>query len=330
MSLFADVGIYAGEERKKGLAIPYMGSKRKLALLILDHIIKNNPNVKYFYDLFGGGGAISFEALQRPQLQEVHYNEFNEAIVNLLLKIRDDGITDEFYEWISREEFNKLKTGTCWQSGFIKTCWSFGNNQKDYLYSKVVEEDKRLMHEIVINKCEKSLSEFEKKNMLNIDKENIFSLDELRKRRIKLEKELTKNIKNSTEIFDIVKKFTDIQKGKNVYGAIEHLARLDSLQNLKNLTKMLKITNFSYEQVLINTPKDETVIYLDPPYENKKKYEKDIDHKKLEEWIKNSPYKIYISSYEFDGFREVASFKHRSTLSATANNEVVERLFCNQ
>jgi 16S rRNA G966 N2-methylase RsmD len=329
MSLFADEGIFAGADRKEGLGIPYMGSKRRFAKSILDHIIQNNPNAKYLYDLFGGGGSISFEALQRPQFKEVHYNEFNKSIVNLLLKIRDDGITDEFYEWVSREDFENFKTGTCWRSGLIKTCWSFGNNQKDYLYSKDIEEDKRLMHEISVNKCAKSLSEFKKKNMLNID-ENILSLDGVRKRRIKIENELTKNIKYSIKIFNIVKKFTDIQKGKNVYGATEHLARLDNLQNLKNLTKMLKITNLSYDQVNITTPLEETIIYLDPPYENTKKYEKTINHKKLKEWIRNSPYKIYISSYNFDGFREVASFEHRSRLSATANNKVTERLFVNK
>ena len=36
-------------------------------------MLKENPNAKYFYDLFGGGGAMSFDALQRPQLKQVFY-----------------------------------------------------------------------------------------------------------------------------------------------------------------------------------------------------------------------------------------------------------------
>jgi len=295
--------------KKLKLGIPYMGSKRKLASPILDHIIENNPNVKYFYDLFGGGGAISFDALQRPQLQEVHYNELNEAIVNLLLKIRDDGVTDEFYEWISREEFNELKTGTCWKSGLIKTCWSFGNNQKDYLYGKAIEENKRLMHEIVVNKCEKSLNTFNDKFGLDFKNDG----DSITDRRLQLQSYIKKSL--NTRV-----------------GELQHLQQLEQLQQLERLGQLceLKITNMSYEQVTINTPVDETVIYLDPPYKNRKKYERDIDHNKLEEWIKSSPYKVYISSYEFDGLREVANFNHRSTLSATANNKVTERLFCNR
>ena len=37
------------------LGIPYMGSKRKLAHKIINKILLDNPNTKYFYDLFGGG-----------------------------------------------------------------------------------------------------------------------------------------------------------------------------------------------------------------------------------------------------------------------------------
>ena len=35
-------------------------------------------------------------------------NEFNEAIVNLLIKIKTDGVTSEFYEWIDRETFKQF------------------------------------------------------------------------------------------------------------------------------------------------------------------------------------------------------------------------------
>ena len=68
------------------MAIPYMGSKRKLAKPIIDYILANNPNTKYIYDLFGGGGAISFEALKRKKIKQVHYNELNTGVVELLKK----------------------------------------------------------------------------------------------------------------------------------------------------------------------------------------------------------------------------------------------------
>jgi site-specific DNA-adenine methylase len=51
--------------------LPYMGSKRKLASNIVNLILELNPKCKYFYDLFGGGGAISFEALQKPKIATI-------------------------------------------------------------------------------------------------------------------------------------------------------------------------------------------------------------------------------------------------------------------
>ena len=46
------------------LGIPYMGSKRKLAPNILKCITQRHPNLTDFYDLFGGGGSISFTAIR--------------------------------------------------------------------------------------------------------------------------------------------------------------------------------------------------------------------------------------------------------------------------
>jgi len=120
--------------------MPYMGSKRRLSSKIVNFIIEQHGVIENFYDVFGGGGAISFEALQKHQIENVHYNDINTGVVNLLRKLQKDGITEEFYKWVSREEFNALKLGDSWKSGLIKTCWSFGNNQKDYLYAKAKEE----------------------------------------------------------------------------------------------------------------------------------------------------------------------------------------------
>ena len=63
-----------------------MGSKRKLAKPIIDYILRHNPNTKYFWDVFGGGGAMSFEAIQRKQIKQVFYNDFNAGITELLKK----------------------------------------------------------------------------------------------------------------------------------------------------------------------------------------------------------------------------------------------------
>lgn len=73
-------------------------------------------------------------------------------------------------------------------------------------------------------------------------------------------------------------------------------------------------------------------IYLAPPYLGTRSYQENEDnlHNKINDYIKNSPYKIYISSYEWNDLTIVKEISHRSILSATANNKIVERLFCNQ
>lgn len=298
------------------LGIPYMGSKRKIAKPLIDYMLNSNPNAKYFYDLFGGGGAMSFEALQRKRFKKVFYNEFNEAIVNLLIKIKTDGVTSEFYEWIDRETFNKHKDGNCWKSGLIKTCWSFGNNQISYLFGSNIEGNKRLLHEIIVNRCNISRLEFEKLTGLFVD-DYYLSKDDIQNRRL----EVLKVIKSSLS--------------RNDMQQLERLQQLEQLQKLEQL----ELTNLSYENVKIETPLEETIIYCDIPYESEasvKRFKKEnnyynvFSNDKFLEWVKNSPYKVYVSSYELD-LPCVFELSHRSSLSATNNSKkVVERLFCNQ
>ena len=69
----------------------------------------------------------------------------------------------------------------------------------------------------------------------------------------------------------------------------------------------LRISNMSYEDVTITPPQDETIIYLDPPYEGTKKYEHDICHQDLLAWIRRQKCVVYVSSYKFDGLRAVYS-----------------------
>lgn len=292
------------------LGIPYMGSKRKLSKKIIDHIIIHNPKCKYIYDLFGGGGAISFEALQRKQFKGVYYNELNTGVVELLKKIKKDGVTNDFYNWVSREEFKEKVNGNDWKGGLIKTCWSFGNNQGGYLFSEENEYIKNILHEIIINDSKAHIEKFKKEYNIFIDTSNIKN-DSFINRRLKIMLFVKKQIKQRL----------DLQQ-------LEALERMEQLERLEQL-EQLEISNLSYNDVTIKTPIDETVIYLDPPYFDTTKYQKDINYDNFLSYVNKSPYKIYMSSYELP-FNKVASFEHRSTLSSTANNKVLENLYCNR
>lgn len=88
------------------------------------------------------------------------------------------------------------------------------------------------------------------------------------------------------------------------------------------------IYNLPYDKVKIDTPVNETIIYLDPPYKDTKKYAMDVDHSKLKDYIDASKYKVYISGYE-SHLPHVLELDHVSTLSATNNaKRTVEKLFC--
>jgi len=162
---------------------------------------------------------------------------------------------------------------------------------------------------VVVNKCIESLAIFNKKFELDL-KMNVGLFEEnMTQRRLRLCSSLD-----------------------NIYDRIDmqQLERLQQLQQLERLQR-LQITNKSYEQIEITTLPKETIIYLDPPYEDTAKYNKGICHKEFYAWVDTlieKGFKVYISSYKCP-LPCILELEHRSTLSATANNKVTEKLFCN-
>ena len=293
--------------------LPYMGGKRKLAHKIVGYIMNYNPKIKYVYDLFGGGGAISFEFLKRKRVQ-VHYNELNPSIAALMVKLQREGVTKDMYEWVSRETFFQHVHDKDWFGGYLQTCWSFGNGQRSYLFGKHIENDKRLIHEFLVK------GDIDSDFPIPLTQEDIhyiLSLNGVHKRRLKL-----------YECAGKLQRRLDLQQ-------LERLEQLERLQQLERLPQLhrLGITNLDYRAVEINTPVEETIIYCDPPYKNTKAYkEGGFNHNEFYDWIKASRYKIYVSEYALpQDFTCVYEMEHRSSLSATNNSKkTVERLFCNK
>lgn len=280
------------------LGIPYMGSKRKIAREIVNYILEYNPNCKYFYDLFGGGGAISLEALQR--VNHVFYNDLNTGVVELF-KMISKTIPRKCYEWVSREKFFECYKDSDWYGGYVKSCWSFANDQQHYLYGKSIEEFKMKLHEIVVNKSMEYANEY------NIPLE-FLNYSTIEERRLGVRR-----------------------LGVRRLGELEHLERLNLLikinKFLTTVDREITFSNLSYEQIEIDTPTEETVIYLDPPYKGTRKYQLDANHEQLYSYIESSPYKVYLSEYD-SPLRVVKEINHISTFKN--NKRVVERLYCNR
>jgi len=298
---------------KDKLGIPYMGSKRKLASEILQKITARHQNITDFYDLFGGGGSISFTAI-RDYRFNVHYNELNKHIYSLVEYLKNHKeLEPKFYEWVTREEFfnqiNKSNEDADWYSGFVMSCWSFGNSQNSYLFGTEIEEYKYLLHNVIVFKCEKSRLLIKELTNYEIDK-NSFNVTDLNKRRLL--------------IMDRIKKYS----GHDQIQQLERLQSLERIQNLQNLQN-LQTTNTSYEKVLIN-PNGNPVIYCDIPYKGTGEYkEGGFNHDEFYNWFANLDYPAYLSEYDAP-FEKIEMFKHRSSLSATNNKKkVFESIFWN-
>ena len=114
-----------------------MGSKSQIA----EDILAILPRGKRFVDLFGGGFAMTHCAMLSGKYEEFYYNELNPLVVGCFRKAIAGDYKNET-RWISREDFKRLKD----TDGYVKLCWSFGNNGLNYLYSAEIEPWKKALH----------------------------------------------------------------------------------------------------------------------------------------------------------------------------------------
>ncbi len=117
--------------------LPYKGSKNKLA----EKIVSLLPKHTHLIDLFCGGCAVSHAALLRNKYEHIHINDINWMCPTLFIDALNGKYQNET-RWISREDFFRLKD----TDPYVAVVWSFGNNLRDYLYSKEIEPLKKAIH----------------------------------------------------------------------------------------------------------------------------------------------------------------------------------------
>lgn len=274
---------------------PYKGSKNKIA----GHLLSQLPSGKRFVDLFGGGGAMSHCAILSGKYESVLYNELNSVNCNLMQDIIDGRFKNFVPEWISREKFFELKE----TDGYVKYCWSFGNNGRDYMFSKDIEPVKKAVHNELV---------FDIQGI----KEYFPTWDCFR----------GVGIKNRRSEWS--KFCRAVKKGDNSDRRLEQLEQLQQLERLERL-KQFEISNKSYLNVDL---KDGDVIYCDPPYINTNKYDFEFDYDEFWQWVRACKHTVFVSEYTAPSdFEPIFSIKKRSTLSSTNNSLVkTENLYCNR
>ena len=88
--------------------------------------------------------------------------------------------------------------------------------------------------------------------------------------------------------------------------------------------------NLDYKDVEINTPEEETIVYLDPPYRGTAKYIEGLNHDELDDYFKSSPYTCFMSEYNAP-FESVMEIEKLSLLdnSQEKTKVALEKLYIN-
>ena len=284
------------------LGLPYQGSKKKISKKIVEIIKQNFGTDKPIYDIFGGGGAITAECLINGL--EVHYNDLDKTVTSMFQKVVSEDRDYLKTLIVSRDEFLKIreKENKTIDDELKLLVNSFGNKRRSYLYSKEFSD---LKHNLVTE---------------IIKKHDTFS-----------GYRTTDTYKKAYRPFDIGK-----EKKNQVLQQLKPLQQLERLQQLKHIRNVkienLKITNHDYTHFSYLT---NTIIYLDPPYENAVLEGYSIDRfnsQSFYNWAYEMSKKniVLISSYGIsdERFGCVYEFKTaRSTLSGGTNNNKTEKLF---
>ena len=340
--------------RKYGAA--YQGSKSKIA----DEIVSKLPARKYFIDAFSGGGALAHCALESGKFEHIIANDLQtKDILEAHFLWTPEKHLEFQKKWITKEEFEKTN------DLYIKTCWSFSNNRKAYIYSKSCYEYKRLLHNAI---CFGNDTEFE--DYCGIDLSEIDRYDDLNERRKAARRAILKALKpysfkesiNSNthipkEIYDAIlggnKDWRNLQSmeatkhGKGLVSIIssENLERTKYSKNVESLIQQenllrsksitasnISITSVSYDEIDLPDP-SETVIICDPPYRNTQGYQVEFDNDKFEQWCINKSkegYEIFVCEYNIKNpaFEEVWYKEVINTGGGNKNQKrSIERLY---
>lgn len=243
--------------------MPYKGSKNSIAAEIISVL----PPAKHFYDIFGGGGAMTHAAALSGKYQYIHYNELNPLICKGF-KMAINGEFKNERRWISREYFNAHKG----DDPYVAICWSFGNNLRNYLYSKELEPIKKAVHYARIYNSYCLLHELglvEPSRAEPSRAEHIEWLIRLR------------------EIGEVPGDGVRLQ-------AIEARNRLLALQEFtgNNIT----ITCGDYRDLEFES---DAVIYADPPYRGTNQYGAEFDSDAFITWAEEQKPPVYVSEADY-------------------------------
>lgn len=331
--------------------LPYKGSKNKLA----ERIVSLLPKRTHLIDLFCGGCAVSHAALLRNKYEHIHINDINWMCPTLFIDALNGKYQNET-RWISREDFFRLKD----TDPYVAVVWSWGNNLRDYLYSKEIEPLKKAIHYAIF------FRDYTLGKELGYDLSFIEPISDIQRRYAAVKRYFSQFGHFQQQNFEgtiasvrleTIERLTNVRQNFNTKNAAAESAgfkkKKSTGRTLQRRTNQLHCTDCNTESdnypcreirggqfsnitssvldyAKVEIP-DDSVIYCDIPYEDTNVYNKaeDFDYERFYDWCDHQTQPVFISSYQMpnDRFDCIEEFSHRSTLSATANNLVTERIY---
>ena len=304
--------------RKYGVS--YKGSKSK----IVDKLAEVIPyrGIDNFYDLFAGGCAVTHKMYLEGRYKHYYANDIDGQALRLFC----DGLKGKYANetrWISREDFFNLKD--C--DPYVSCCWSFGNNQRDYLYSRAIEPYKKACHYAIV------FGDFALLKDLYPDvgaacEITLNGIVDIHERRIKFRSVIgCKLAERSNSGLMRLSQENDVDR-------LESLERLQSLERLERLER-LESFEYSVSDYKAVEIKPNSVIYADIPYISTNTYDgtssvvQPFNHEEFYDWCCKQNELVLISEYYMpkDRFTKVWSTNHVQSLCATKTSSVQECLF---
>ena len=288
----------------KKFGLPYRGSKNSIAAWIVDLL----PPADTFCDLFFGGGAVTHAAMLSGKYKHFIANDIDADMPKFFAECAKGLHTTKTHaEFITREKFHELKR----KDKYISLCWSFGNNQNDYLYGKDVEPLKQALHNAVFFNYADALCAFG----LQITKS---TLNDIHSRYIYYKNQIKKNTQKRAELQSLER--------------LESLERLQSLESLERLQSLenLEIYGSDYQSVPIPAG---AVIYCDIPYKKTRcsYIAEKFDYARFYYWAEQQE-NIFISEYSMPKEFILVAERNKNVLSTNkgACEKAKEKIFTNK
>jgi len=282
--------------------IPYMGSKSSIA----NKICSIFPKADNFYDLFGGGFSITHFMIlhRRNNYKHFYFNELQSGNIELIKAAIDGKYNYNVFKpnFITREEFLRDRD----KCAYTRIIWSFGNNQKDYLFGKNRESYKESMHNAVV------FNIFDKVSIQALGISTFPKDSSIKARRLFLRQTVMEKVGEVRQL--------------QVLQQLQQLERLQQLENLENL-EQLNFSALSYEKLKI---KQNSVIYCDPPYRGAEGYLNVFDHDKFWEWVMDQKNPVFVSEYAAPKTAHIImAINKQAWLASAGRTDSVEKMFAN-